>query len=96
MITLDFPSYLPLLTHCTNRALREELYRAFISRASSGDIPNPNKLTKSPTPYQHRTSVTILPPLCCWYAYSPAYATSTGRTHPCMSGVPAAARMSEP
>jgi oligopeptidase A len=40
MITLDFPSYLPVLTHCTNRALREELYRAFISRASSGDKDN--------------------------------------------------------
>jgi oligopeptidase A len=40
VITLDFPSYLPVLTHCTNRALREELYRAFISRASGGDRDN--------------------------------------------------------
>lgn len=29
-----------MLTHCTNRPLREELYRAFISRASSGDQDN--------------------------------------------------------
>jgi oligopeptidase A len=40
VITLDFPSYLPVMTHCTYRPLREELYRAFISRASSGERDN--------------------------------------------------------
>ncbi|EFJ49660.1 hypothetical protein VOLCADRAFT_104239 [Volvox carteri f. nagariensis] len=40
LITLDFPSYFPVMTHAKNRALREELYRAYISRASSGDSDN--------------------------------------------------------
>mmetsp|Transcript_6693 Transcript_6693/g.16110 ORF Transcript_6693/g.16110 Transcript_6693/m.16110 type:complete len:783 (-) Transcript_6693:176-2524(-) len=40
VLTLDIPSYLPVLTHCKNRALREEMYRAYITRASSGDIDN--------------------------------------------------------
>ena len=33
-VTLDFPSYLPIMTHADNRALREEVYRAFSTRAS--------------------------------------------------------------
>ncbi len=33
-LTLDFPSYFPVLTYCENRALREEMYRAFVTRAS--------------------------------------------------------------
>ncbi|GLC35598.1 hypothetical protein PLESTB_000189600 [Pleodorina starrii] len=40
LITLDFPSYFPVMTHAKNRALREEVYRAYISRASSGDSDN--------------------------------------------------------
>lgn len=34
LITLDFPSYLPVMTYCKNRELREELYTAFMTRAS--------------------------------------------------------------
>lgn len=33
-VTLDFPSYLAVMTHADNRALREEVYRAFSTRAS--------------------------------------------------------------
>jgi oligopeptidase A len=33
-VTLDFPSYLAVMTHADNRALREEVYRAFATRAS--------------------------------------------------------------
>jgi oligopeptidase A len=40
LITLDFPSYVPFLQYATNRELREKLYKAFISRASSGDLNN--------------------------------------------------------
>jgi len=40
LFTLDIPSYLPILTHCKNRSLREEMYRAYLTRASSGDIDN--------------------------------------------------------
>lgn len=32
--TLEFPSYLPVMTYCENRELREEMYRAFATRAS--------------------------------------------------------------
>ena len=34
VITLDFPAYFAVMTHARNRALREELYRAFSTRAS--------------------------------------------------------------
>ncbi|CDY40105.1 BnaC02g00250D [Brassica napus] len=40
LITLDAPSYLPVMQHAKNRALREEVYRAYLSRASSGDLDN--------------------------------------------------------
>eukprot|EP00955_Chlamydomonas_euryale_P022895 241976-Chlamydomonas_euryale.AAC.1 len=33
LFTLDFPSYYPVLTHCKNRALREEMYTAYMARA---------------------------------------------------------------
>jgi oligopeptidase A len=39
-ITLDFPSYGPFMQHSTRRDLREKLYKALISRASSGDLNN--------------------------------------------------------
>jgi oligopeptidase A len=39
-VTLDFPSYLPFMQHGKRRDLREKLYRAFISRASSEDLDN--------------------------------------------------------
>ncbi|WP_305856953.1 oligopeptidase A [Balneatrix alpica] len=34
LISLDFPSYYPVLTYCDNRALREEVYTAYCTRAS--------------------------------------------------------------
>ncbi|MCQ8882958.1 oligopeptidase A [Pseudoalteromonas shioyasakiensis] len=34
MFTLDFPSYLPIMTYADNRELREEFYTAFVTRAS--------------------------------------------------------------
>ncbi|MGK7877730.1 MAG: M3 family metallopeptidase [Xenococcaceae cyanobacterium] len=40
VITLDYPSYLPFMKYSTNQELREKLYKAFISRASSGDLDN--------------------------------------------------------
>src|SRR5262249_5438323 len=39
-ITLDYPSFGPFLEHSRRRDLREQLYRAFISRASSGTEDN--------------------------------------------------------
>lgn len=40
IITLDYPSYIPFLQYATNRELREKLYKAFLSRASSGELDN--------------------------------------------------------
>jgi oligopeptidase A len=39
-ITLDFPSYGPFMQHSTRRDLREKLYKAYITRASTGDLDN--------------------------------------------------------
>ncbi len=39
-ITLDFPSYGPFMQHSTRRDLREKLYKAYITRASSGEFDN--------------------------------------------------------
>ncbi|MDZ8107377.1 MAG: M3 family metallopeptidase [Nostoc sp. DedQUE12a] len=39
-ITLDFPSYGPFMQHSTRQDLREKLYKAYITRASSGDLDN--------------------------------------------------------
>jgi len=39
-ITLDFPSFGPFMQYSTRRDLREKLYKAFISRASSGELDN--------------------------------------------------------
>jgi oligopeptidase A len=40
VISLDYPSYLPFMKYSTQRDLREKLYRAFISRASSQEFNN--------------------------------------------------------
>lgn len=39
-ITLDFPSYTPFMQHSTRRDLREQLYKAYITRAASGELDN--------------------------------------------------------
>ncbi|MBW4614014.1 MAG: M3 family metallopeptidase [Desmonostoc vinosum HA7617-LM4] len=44
-VTLDFPSYGPFMQHSTRRDLREKLYKAYITRASGGDLDN-NPLIK--------------------------------------------------
>jgi len=40
LITLDYPSYVPFMQHSTRQDLREKLYKAFISRASTGELDN--------------------------------------------------------
>jgi oligopeptidase A len=39
-VTLDYPSYIPFMEHSTRRDLREQLYKAHISRASKGEWDN--------------------------------------------------------
>ena len=40
VVTLDYPSYVPYMKYATNRELREKLYKAFVSRASDGELDN--------------------------------------------------------
>ncbi|AFJ45302.1 oligopeptidase A [Shimwellia blattae] len=47
LLTLDIPSYLPVMTYCDNQALREEMYRAYSTRASD---QGPNAGTWDNTP----------------------------------------------
>jgi oligopeptidase A len=46
LLTLDIPSYLPVMTYAENRELREEMYRAFLTRASDQG-PNAGKWDNS-------------------------------------------------
>ncbi len=39
-LTLQFPSYYPVMTYAENRALRETLYRAYTNRAGDGNLDN--------------------------------------------------------
>lgn len=39
-ITLDYPSYVPFMEHYRNRQLRQQVFHAFATRASSGDFDN--------------------------------------------------------
>ncbi|MGB3693531.1 MAG: M3 family metallopeptidase [Spirulinaceae cyanobacterium] len=39
-ITLDYPSYVPFLKYSQREDLREKVYKAFISRASQGELDN--------------------------------------------------------
>lgn len=39
-ITLEQPSFIPFMKYSKRRDLREKLYRAYITRASSGDVDN--------------------------------------------------------
>ena len=39
-ITLDYPSYVPFMQHSRQRDQREEVYRAFVTRASEGELDN--------------------------------------------------------
>ncbi|PSN78038.1 peptidase M3, partial [filamentous cyanobacterium CCP4] len=45
-ITLDYPSFGPFMQHSRRRDLREQLYRAFVTRASEGDLDNSPNIEK--------------------------------------------------
>jgi oligopeptidase A len=40
LLTLDMPCYLPCMQNLKNRNIREQLYRAYATRASSGELDN--------------------------------------------------------
>jgi oligopeptidase A len=45
-ITLEHPSFVPFMEHSPRRALRERLYRAHVTRASSGELDNTPLITR--------------------------------------------------
>ena len=45
-ITLEAPLYIPFMEHCRNRDLREQLYRAFITRAATEPFDNSGLIPK--------------------------------------------------
>ncbi len=47
LITLDIPSYLPVMTYCRNRELRRQVHEAFATRASDAG-PNAGQWDNSP------------------------------------------------
>jgi oligopeptidase A len=46
LLTLEMPSYLPVMTYCDNQALRQEMYEAYVTRASDRG-PNAGKWDNS-------------------------------------------------
>ncbi|MTI13059.1 oligopeptidase A [Sansalvadorimonas verongulae] len=48
MLNLDFPCYFPVMTYCENRELREEMYTAYVTRASE-EGPNAGEFDNSET-----------------------------------------------
>lgn len=40
LLSLSMPSYLPAMQHIKKRDIREKLYRAYVTRASTGDVDN--------------------------------------------------------
>ena len=46
LLTLEMPSYLPVLTYCDNQELRHEMYQAYVTRASDRG-PNAGKWDNS-------------------------------------------------
>lgn len=45
-LTLDYPLFAPFMQHATHRARREEVYRAFVSRASAAPFDNTETLER--------------------------------------------------
>ena len=56
-VTLEIPLFQPFMEHCGNRTLREQLYRAFVTRASSGPLDNGPHITKLLTLRQEKAKL---------------------------------------
>ncbi|MBT30968.1 MAG: peptidase M3 [Thalassobius sp.] len=46
VVTMDYPSYVPFMTYCSNRPRREELYKVFASRGYKGDANDNREIVK--------------------------------------------------
>ena len=45
-ITLEATIFVPFMQHCRNRSLREQVYRAYIARASEGELDNTDHINR--------------------------------------------------
>lgn len=54
-VTLEMPIFNPFMQHCKNRALREQVYRAYMTRASSGELDNTTLCVKHLTLRQEKS-----------------------------------------
>ena len=52
MLTLDFPSYMPVLQYADNEDLRREIYTAYVTRASDCSIPHKQEWDNSELMHQ--------------------------------------------
>ncbi|MBF2058310.1 MAG: M3 family metallopeptidase [Cyanobacterium sp. T60_A2020_053] len=57
LITLDYPSFGPFLKFSDRRELREKVYRAFVTRASSGEFDNNPLITEILTLKQEQAEI---------------------------------------
>eukprot|EP00884_Botryococcus_braunii_P009688 jgi/Botrbrau1/18720/Bobra.0386s0043.1 len=64
VFTLDIPSYQPALMHLKNRALREELYRMYSTRASSGAGDNTPIIERTLELRRQQAALLGFPQLC--------------------------------
>ncbi len=53
VVTMDYPSYIPFMTYCANRARREELYKVFASRGYKGDENDNREIVKKIVNLRH-------------------------------------------
>ena len=56
-ITLDYPSYVPFMQHSRRADQREQVYRAFTTRASSGELDNAPLIERILTLRQERATL---------------------------------------
>ena len=55
--TLDGPSFMPFMQHCRRSDLREKMYRAYTTRASSGDLDNTPNINRILTLRQEKAEL---------------------------------------
>jgi oligopeptidase A len=56
-ITLDYPSYVPFMQHSCQRHLREQVYKAFVSRAAAGEQDNSGHIERILTLRQEMSQI---------------------------------------
>jgi len=69
-ITLDYPSFVPFMQHSRNRAHREQVYKAYVTRCSDGELDNRDIIEKTLVLRKERAAL-------LGYEHHAAYSLST-------------------